>query len=575
MSFSADNRFLACGTQTGSVYLLDLQAKKQLYELKHGSAVNALVIDSKTRYVISGGNKLLIIWDLYTGNILKTIEDYKGKIYHIALDPDEKIISVSGSSNDISLYQIPDGTFLGLLRNGHTDETVFSAFSPSGAQLTSVGKDNQMILWEIAPKKLLRKSEIMPRTIDGSAIKVQTARMLPSANKILIACQESRLDKGGKSMIFKYNTAIYNLQSGMLEKIIEGNIKNIASLGVSPDGSFYVTDNSTPRVTKINFWDIQTGMIVKNHQTEGTILSLNVSDRGDWLAIAEKNETSKSNEVKLFNLSGFSNISAMKEPANYKEPVTKNVSPAEPNFNVPVMPLNIKGKYYALIIGINDYEDPNITDLDAPINDAQEVYKLITTTYTFNEEDVILLKNPRNHEIIEALDFLEKAITSNDNLLIFYAGHGKWDKETSRGYWLPADARLSSTANWFRNSTLTDYIASIKSKHTLLIADACFAGSIFKTRSVSEKVRGVERLYEKPSKKAMTSGTLEEVPDVSVFLKYFKKNLQENQEDFLPSEQLFYGMKTAVLNNSNNVPQYGEVKDCGDEGGDFIFVKRK
>ncbi len=69
----------------------------------------------------------------------------------------------------------------------------------------------------------------------------------------------------------------------------------------------------------------------------------------------------------------------------------------------------------------------------------------------------------------------------------------------------------------------------------------------------------------------MTSGTLKEVPDQSVFLKYLLKRLEENDESYLPSEQLFYSLKQAVLNNSNNIPQFGEVKDAGDEGGDFIF----
>jgi WD40 repeat protein len=433
-----------------------------------------------------------------------------------------------------------------------------------------------LILWDIATKRVLRESDINPRTINGSGIEVETAQVLPDRNSILIAYQESRLDKGGKSMIFKYNTAVYNWQSGMLEKIVEGNTKNIKTIDISPGGKFYLTDNSTPRMKKINFWNIQTGETVKNHQLEGDVSSLKISNSGDWLAIADKNENSRTDEVNLFKISGLDELSKQKQDNIPRKDISSiNPSPTDFNINVPIMPLNIKGKYYALIIGISDYEDPLINDLDFPVKDADALYELITKSYTFNKEDILLLKNPKFNEIIEALDHLEEVVTSNDNLLIFYAGHGKWDKVASRGYWLPSNASLSSTSNWFRNSTLTDYITSIKSKHTLLIADACFAGSIFKSRSVSEQNRGIERLYNKPSRKAMTSGTLEEVPDVSVFLRYLKKNLEQNQEDFLPSEQLFYGMKSAILNNSNNVPQFGEVKDSGDEGGDFIFVRRK
>ena len=72
----------------------------------------------------------------------------------------------------------------------------------------------------------------------------------------------------------------------------------------------------------------------------------------------------------------------------------------------------------------------------------------------------------------------------------------------------------------------------------------------------------------------MTSGTLKVVPDKSVFLQYLTKRLSENDETYLASEQLFFSFKTAVLNNSQNIPQFGEISNAGDEGGDFIFIKR-
>ena len=117
--------------------------------------------------------------------------------------------------------------------------------------------------------------------------------------------------------------------------------------------------------------------------------------------------------------------------------------------------------------------------------------------------------------------------------------------------------------------------SGIESKHTLLIADACFSGGIFKTRAAfSGASRAINRLHELPSRKAMTSGTLKEVPDESIFLYYLTKNLKENQEEFLPAEKLFFSFKPAVLNNSENIPQFGVIKNAGDEGGDFIFIKK-
>jgi hypothetical protein len=237
--------------------------------------------------------------------------------------------------------------------------------------------------------------------------------------------------------------------------------------------------------------------------------------------------------------------------------------------------LELKGKYYALIMGVNEYDDKYVTDLDRPLKDAQRVYDILTGYYTFEKENVTLLKNPTRGDIISAMDELERKISEHDNLFVFFAGHGYWDERTEKGYWLPSDASRSNTVNWIRNTSISEYMASIKSRHTLLVADACFSGGIFKTRrAFSMPNVAVKRLYELPSRKAMTSGTLKEVPDKSVFVEYFVKRLEENLRKYLPSEQLFFSFKPAVLNNSDNVPQFGIIKNAGDEGGDFIFIRR-
>ena len=236
-----------------------------------------------------------------------------------------------------------------------------------------------------------------------------------------------------------------------------------------------------------------------------------------------------------------------------------------------------KGKYYALIIGVQDYKDESINDLDRPVADANSLYQTLIANYTFEKQDVNFLKNPTRDQLFEALELLSKKVKSVDNLLIFYAGHGFWDEARNQGYWFPSDARRQNRSTWLTNADLKEYISAIKSKHTLLISDACFSGGIFKSRSVMAGAsRAVKELYELPSRKAMTSGTLKEVPDQSVFIQYLVKRLQQNTEKYLSAEQLYSNLRIAVINNSANgqVPQFGEIKESGDEGGDFIFIKK-
>ena len=237
----------------------------------------------------------------------------------------------------------------------------------------------------------------------------------------------------------------------------------------------------------------------------------------------------------------------------------------------------IAGKYLALLIAVENYHNISISNLNQPIKDAKRIKNVLLQKYTFNAENIILLENPNRDDIINAFDHLSQKLTKNDNLLIFYAGHGYWDKTFKQGYWLPSNASKNSRSKWLSNSTIRDYIRGIQAKHTLLISDACFGGSIFKTRSAFNDVPpATNELYKLPSRKVMTSGTLTEVPDKSVFIEYFVKRLQENENKYLSSEHLFVKFKDAVINNSpiNQVPQYGAIRETGDEGGDFIFVRR-
>jgi len=231
-------------------------------------------------------------------------------------------------------------------------------------------------------------------------------------------------------------------------------------------------------------------------------------------------------------------------------------------------------KYIALIIAVEKYTDPAINDLDEPIKDANKFYRIITSQYNFEKENVRFLKNPTKADIIGTLHNMRTMVTPEDNLLIYYAGHGYWDEEMTTGYWLPRDANRDNPVNWLPNTDLTNYLNVLNTKHTLLIADACFSGGIFKSRAAFNNVMAIEKLYKLTSRKAITSGSLKEVPDKSVFIEYIIKRLDENNRKYFSSEQLYSSLREAVMNNSPNIPQYGTIQNVGDEGGDFVFIRR-
>ncbi|MCX6334850.1 MAG: caspase family protein [Bacteroidia bacterium] len=301
----------------------------------------------------------------------------------------------------------------------------------------------------------------------------------------------------------------------------------------------------------------------ESHLSEdGQFMARVALDEGEnIIAIEAKNCAGWTRDFRIFNL-----IST--EPD--AEDIADSTIFAETNT------LKEQGKNFAVVVGVSKYTDPMMPDLFYPIFDARKVVDVITGFYTFDKKNVLLLENPTKGKIIKTLDSLDKVITSKDNLLIFYAGHGNWDERNSMGYWLPSDAAARLLNNWLMNSIITAYVSQSKARHTLVIADACFGGSIFRTRAFKpEAEKSLSEMYLKTSKKAMTSGDLTEVPDESIFVKTFIEQLSSNKENYLPTEKLFFSIKPNIVKEVDLIPQFGTIKNAGDQGGDFIFFRKQ
>ncbi|CAN0601680.1 unnamed protein product, partial [Ectocarpus sp. 12 AP-2014] len=95
--------------------------------------------------------------------------------------------------------------------------------------------------------------------------------------------------------------------------------------------------------------------------------------------------------------------------------------------------------YKALLIS-NQYYNNGVNNLEFPTQDANKLKAILLNDYSFEEKNIFHLKNATRADIINALDSLTGVVTQNDNLLIFYAGHGVFDENLKKGYWLPLDA---------------------------------------------------------------------------------------------------------------------------------------
>lgn len=231
------------------------------------------------------------------------------------------------------------------------------------------------------------------------------------------------------------------------------------------------------------------------------------------------------------------------------------------------------GKYHALVVGINDYR--HLPKLRTAINDAKVVSEVLSNQYGF---DVEFLQNPTRSQIMDAFDRVAETLTPNDNLLIYYAGHGWLDPATKRGFWLPKDAAQNRRSRWISNATITDTLRAVQAKHVMVMADSCYSGTLNRSAKAEIKTPDyIKRIASKRARVVLTSGGLEPVSDGvgqhSPFAKALIDVLDQNDQ-ILDGTELFSRMRIKVMKTAQQVPEYSDVNDAGHDGGDFIFVKQ-
>lgn len=240
------------------------------------------------------------------------------------------------------------------------------------------------------------------------------------------------------------------------------------------------------------------------------------------------------------------------------------------------------GKYYALIIGIDNYSG-TWTPLKNAVSDAKAIEGLLKLEYRIDVFKTLYNTQASRANIINELEWLVNNVKENDNVLIYYSGHGEFKKEMNKGFWVPSDANSNAMSQFVSNNDIQTFLSGINSKHTLLISDACFSGDIFRGTTSSIPFENSEKyyfnVYNSKSRQAISSGGIEPVMDGgknghSVFAYYLLQALQTNDAKYYDAGQLFNKLKIPVVNNSDQSPNFNPIKNSGDEGGQFLFIKK-
>jgi peptidoglycan hydrolase-like protein with peptidoglycan-binding domain len=265
---------------------------------------------------------------------------------------------------------------------------------------------------------------------------------------------------------------------------------------------------------------------------------------------------------------------------NEESRAVKTAAPVSPSAPAAIPAGLDFGRYFALVIGNDNYR--SLPRLKTAVADAQAVARVLKRSYGF---EATVLTNATRDGILDALDGLRRRLTKDDNLLIYYAGHGWLDRDADRDYWQPVDADEGRRANWLSNGDITDTLKAVQARHVMVVADSCYSGTMTRSAnrgvSVTARVPGyVAKLTRLRSRTVLSSGGLEPVADTgsgghSVFAKALLDVLRDSAA-LIDGTDLFAKVRQQVRLNAEQTPQYQNIRMAGHEvGGDFLFVRRR
>ena len=635
ITWSSDGKYIATGGITGTVVIWEMPTGTKLAETNFKSQVNAVAISGDVQYLAAAGaDKKISIWNIETKALAKEFSAHDADVTGIAFADNGKIFySVSKDMNlkfwDVSNLKIGKKKFMkdagepklttlnvalkednrnGIIENPERPSIVFMLKNSCKGQaynvVAKISVDQTIVGLKFDKEVNIGNLEADKYT--SVALPIYTDSTLESmvatftvditdANGFATAPLKVNFQtRGGVSYSYvmvsshAYSSATGKAEVGApitlkvkLKNTSSGEARNVKVSYIFPPNVMAV--NKLSETVPVIASGEEKELSVEFYATkEFTKPKLNI---GLNLEGAYTNANDLIFDVKMNEALPTTDIAIAQNTAPVELPET----PLYRGSGDPLKGLNVSkskdmviGKYYALIIGIDKYKG-TWPPLQNAVNDAKAIEAMLKAKYKFDHFQTMYNEQATRTSIIGQMEWLTANAKPEDNVFIYYSGHGEYKQDLNKGFWVPVDAATNSTANYISNADLQTYLGGIKSKHTLLVADACFSGDIFRGNTVSVPFEESEKYYKEvhglASRQAMTSGGLEPVMDGgkdghSVFAYYFLKTMNDNENKYLDVTQIYNKIKIPVINNSEQSPKLAPVKNTGDEGGQFIFIKK-
>ena len=261
ISFSGDSTKLVSGGGGQIARVWQVSTGVQLQALVgHTNTIETVAFSANNATVCTGSDDETVkVWDAVTGALLATHTTAFGVVNTVSISPDSSIVASGGVDHKLRLWRISDGSLINAV-----DTTLWltcSGFSPDGSKIYVAPETGQTLVYSGTTG-----NPLSPLPVEHSDI-VYNAVISPTHDTVATASYDT-------------TTKIYDFNTGVLLKTLQGGNQPVYCVAYSPDGTMIAT-GSNDFIVRI--WNVATGALIRSISTGSSPYSVVWTPSGNIL----------------------------------------------------------------------------------------------------------------------------------------------------------------------------------------------------------------------------------------------------------------------------------------------------
>lgn len=283
----------------------------------HTDTIVSVAFSPDGKQLASGSrDKTVRVWNLETGDVVRTIGDAKQQPFSLTFSPDGKRLAIGDTSFEVRIVELSTGAVVSSVL--HPDSLSQISFDAAGTKVLVTGLNANAAVYAVADGKKLHELRACSGSIsaDGKQALVATPDHTISvvdlktgkAKKLFTATTQTSMLLSSKELVTSWapssaDVAVWDRKTGKLQKTLAGPEPtttapervapaSLFSASLSADGSVLAT-SSIDHVVRV--WNVANATITKRFEVQQSV-PLAVSADGAFVAAGD------TGVVKIFKL---------------------------------------------------------------------------------------------------------------------------------------------------------------------------------------------------------------------------------------------------------------------------------